>query len=112
MSAHARWKTCSACAGGRLVDAAPLERRLYQEKPERFEYVLTETGMEPGVPLLALMQWGDRHLAPEGPPRLAEHAGCAGRVTVQAVCDECGEVLAPSDVRTRPGRGHRVRSVA
>lgn len=84
----------------------------YQEKPERFEYVLTETGRELGVPLLALMRWGDRHLAPEGPPQLAEHAGCGGSVTVQLACEECGEVLAPDGVRMRPGPGHYLPAVA
>jgi DNA-binding HxlR family transcriptional regulator len=97
---------------GRLVEAGILERRLYEEKPERFEYLPTKTGRELGLSLLALMQWGDRHLAPDGPPRLAEHARCGGHVTVQAICDECGEVLTPGDVHVGPGPGYRVRSVA
>jgi DNA-binding HxlR family transcriptional regulator len=30
----------------RLEEVGVLERRLYQERPERFEYVLTEAGRE------------------------------------------------------------------
>src|SRR5882757_3865395 len=45
----------------------------------RFEQFSESLGL--AVPVLALMQWGDAHLAgPAGPPRLARHAGCAGDV--------------------------------
>src|SRR6266542_1639614 len=54
----------------RLVDEGVLERVPYSERPERFEYQLTNKGRELGVPLLALMQWGDRHLS-DKPPRIA-----------------------------------------
>ncbi len=85
----------------RLFDAGILERVRYQERPERFEYRLTEGGRELSVPLLALMHWGDRHLAPGGPPRIAEHTGCGGQVVEQLVCSECGSTLAPGEVHTR-----------
>src|SRR5262245_60907047 len=54
----------------RLVAEGILERTAYSERPPRFEYRLTEKGRELAVPVLALMQWGDRHLSPE-PPRVA-----------------------------------------
>src|SRR5215475_13369432 len=54
----------------RLVDEGILERVRYSERPERFEYLLTEKGRELGVPLVALMQWGDRHIS-DKPPRIA-----------------------------------------
>jgi len=92
---------------GRLVEAGILERARYRERPERYDYRLTETGRELSVPLLALMHWGDRHLAPEGPPRIAEHAGCGGQVVERLICSDCGSELAPPEIRTRPGPGHR-----
>ena len=58
----------------RLVDAGILERVRYQEHPERFEYRLTERGRELNTALIALLRWGDRYLAPDGPPRIVEHA--------------------------------------
>jgi DNA-binding HxlR family transcriptional regulator len=57
----------------RLVDEGVLERVPYRERPPRFEYRLTKKGRELGVALLALMQWGDRHLS-DKPPRIAAGA--------------------------------------
>lgn len=47
-----------------LVSAGLLERRPYREagRRTRHEYVLTEAGLDLQPVLLALMQWGDRHL--------------------------------------------------
>jgi DNA-binding HxlR family transcriptional regulator len=49
-----------------LVDAGLLERRPYQERPARHEYVLTEKGRDFRPVLLTLFAWGNKHLAPEG----------------------------------------------
>ena len=90
----------------RLVDEGLLERRRYQERPERFEYRLTERGLDLWPALLALMQWGDRHLAGEGgPPLLLEHRDCGGAITEHRTCERCGAELGPRDVRAVPGPG-------
>src|SRR5205823_14777410 len=47
---------------GRLVDEGVLERVAYQERPERFEYRLTEKGLDLWPVLATLMQWGDQHV--------------------------------------------------
>lgn len=44
-----------------LVEAGMLERRLYSEKPERYEYVLTQRGREFQPVLAALKSFGERH---------------------------------------------------
>jgi DNA-binding HxlR family transcriptional regulator len=49
-----------------LVDAGMLARRLYCERPPRFEYVLTERGRDFRPVLISLQSWGNRHFAPEG----------------------------------------------
>jgi DNA-binding HxlR family transcriptional regulator len=49
-----------------LVQAGMLERRLYCERPPRYEYVLTERGRDFRPVLIALQTWGNRHFAPEG----------------------------------------------
>jgi DNA-binding HxlR family transcriptional regulator len=92
----------------RLVESGIVERVPYQERPERYEYQFTDKGRELGTALVALMHWGDRHYAPDGPPRIAEHAGCGGAVVEQLVCRECGAVLKPGEVHMRPGPGSRV----
>jgi len=53
----------------RLVDEGVLERVLYSERPERYEYQLTKKGLDLQVALTALRQWGDDYLS-EKPPRL------------------------------------------
>ena len=88
----------------RLVDSGLLERRRYQERPERFEYRLTEMGLDLWPITLALMEFGDKHLADEdGPPRIVEHRGCGGRVTASRVCDACGAEVTVREVRALPG---------
>jgi DNA-binding HxlR family transcriptional regulator len=49
-----------------LVDAGMLERRLYCERPPRFEYLLTERGRDFRPVVIALQAWGNKHFAPEG----------------------------------------------
>jgi DNA-binding HxlR family transcriptional regulator len=91
----------------RLVEQGVLEKRLYQERPARWEYRLTEKGLDLWPTLVALMQWGDRHAAPAGPPVLLEHRGCGGGVDDHRVCESCGAPLSLADVRARPGPGAR-----
>ena len=90
----------------RLVDEDILERRPYQTSPERFEYFLTEKGLDLWPALVALLAWGDRHSpAPGGPPMLIVHKECGGRVSDRGVCESCGEVLYARDARAMPGPG-------
>jgi DNA-binding HxlR family transcriptional regulator len=85
-----------------------LERRRYQEHPERFEYRLTQKGRDLWPVMMALVRWGDRYEAgPEGPPRLITHRDCGGEVTDHLTCARCGAELTLRDVETRPGRGVR-----
>jgi DNA-binding HxlR family transcriptional regulator len=50
-----------------LVEAGLFERRRYSERPVREEYVLTGRGRDFRSVLWALLAWGNRHFAPEGP---------------------------------------------
>src|SRR3712207_5525704 len=61
----------------RRCEEGLLERRVYQERPLRHEYVLTDKGREVAPAVIMLMKWGDRYYAgDEGPPRLTIHRGC------------------------------------
>jgi DNA-binding HxlR family transcriptional regulator len=92
----------------RLVDEGILEKRLYQERPERYEYRLTEKGIDLWPVLISLVKWGDQHAAASGPPRIIEHRGCGGQVNDHLSCDRCGQPLGARDVITRPGPGAAV----
>lgn len=89
----------------RLVDEGLLEKRRYQERPERFEYRLTEKGIGLWPVLVSLVKWGDKYAAPSGPPRVIEHRDCGGQVNDHLTCDRCGRPLTARDVITRPGPG-------
>jgi DNA-binding HxlR family transcriptional regulator len=89
----------------RLVAEGILERVRYSERPERFEYQLTEKGRELGVCLLALMQWGDRHVSDE-PPRIARRRSDEAPITVRLVAGD-GSFVRAGDVELVPGPGLR-----
>jgi DNA-binding HxlR family transcriptional regulator len=90
----------------RLIAEGILERRAYQESPERFEYFLTEKGLDLWPALIALLGWGDRHsTGPDGPPKVIVHKVCGGRVSDRGTCESCGKVLHARDARQIPGPG-------
>jgi DNA-binding HxlR family transcriptional regulator len=86
----------------RLVAAGVLDRSPYHNRPVRYEYLLTPKGRELGLVVLALMHWGDQHLAGDGgPPRTARHDGCGGPVQGQLVCMTCAAQVSPDQVTTQ-----------
>ena len=91
-----------------LTEAGVLERRRYQSRPERFEYVLTDAGKELLPVLVDLMRWGDAHMAPNGPPAVLRHADCGGELGRGAVCERCGTPVEADQVEWYRGPGtHR-----
>jgi DNA-binding HxlR family transcriptional regulator len=91
----------------RLVDEGMLDRVLYQEKPDRHEYVLTDKGRDFYPVLAAMIAWGDRWLSgEEGPPIVLRHKACGHDMTAKVVCSECGEPVQARDVRARLGPGY------
>jgi DNA-binding HxlR family transcriptional regulator len=91
----------------RLADDGIIERVRYSERPERFEYQLTPKGRELGLVLLALMQWGDRHISKK-PPRIARRLSDRSRVSVALVAAD-GSPVAPGDLELVPGPGALAR---
>jgi DNA-binding HxlR family transcriptional regulator len=92
----------------RLVDEGIVERVRYSQRPERFEYRLTVKGRELGLVLLALMQWGDRHISAK-PPRIARRRSDRSRVSVALVAAD-GSPVNPGDLELVPGPGSRAES--
>jgi DNA-binding HxlR family transcriptional regulator len=90
-----------------LVEAGLLERVRYQEKPARYEYVLTESGTDFFPVLAAMTRWGDRWLAgEEGPPIEVRHTPCGHEAEATVVCSHCGRPVERKDVTLRPGPGY------
>ena len=83
-----------------LVLHGVLRRELYQERPERYEYRLTEKGLDLYPVLLALMDWGAKH----GGGRAMEltHTSCGASVMPHLACPECGEHVEARDMTAQP----------
>jgi DNA-binding HxlR family transcriptional regulator len=90
----------------RLVDAGVLEKVPYSERPLRHEYRLTAMGRDLWPSIVALMQFGDRHLSePDGPPMVLLHRDCGGELDDRRVCRRCGRPLELRDVELHAGPG-------
>jgi len=87
-----------------LVEAGILERRLYQERPERFEYRLTDKGRDLYPVILAIKKWGDRWEAPAGPPVITRHV-CGEVIDPVPICPHCGVEVQAREMRWEPGPG-------
>jgi DNA-binding HxlR family transcriptional regulator len=73
----------------RLTADGIFERVRYQEAPDRYEYRLTEKGMDLYPVLLMLMRWGDRYKVDEPPVRLF-HKDCGELASPELTCSHCG----------------------
>jgi DNA-binding HxlR family transcriptional regulator len=79
-----------------------LETVVYQERPRRHEYRLTRKGAELLPALLALMQWGDRWMWPDGEgPVRAVHGDCDHDVRVEIRCAQCEREVAAGELRAK-----------
>jgi DNA-binding HxlR family transcriptional regulator len=83
----------------RLVDLGVLRKELYQERPERWEYRLTDEGRDL-YPLIAeLNRWGDRWLdGGKGPPLVTYHRPCGHVLEPKITCDQCHKPVEAHDV--------------
>lgn len=79
----------------RLEEAGVIYRVRYQDHPPRYEYRLTEAGMDLRPVLNALRGWGDRWIV-RRPPVLVTHA-CGQPMDVTSICAHCGEPVRTND---------------
>ena len=90
-----------------LVDGGLLERRVYQERPERHEYRLTPAGLDFYPVLLSIADWGNRHRADaRGAPLIHRHRTCGQDFRPVTTCSECGEPVDAQSVAVRAGPGY------
>ena len=86
----------------RLEGDGIIERRLYQDRPRRYEYRLTSKGKDLHGVVLALRAWGLRWCGfdwdAEPAVRLI-HTTCGGEVGSAPICRHCGETMKPRDIR-------------
>ncbi len=87
----------------RLVDGAVMRRRAYKAAGQRtrHQYVLTQKGVDLALPLMALMQWGQKHVLAE-----AQSAAIVSRRTGEplhlGLVDSAGSTAPLTEVQFKP----------
>jgi len=85
----------------RLVSTGIFDRKKYQGQPDRYEYRLTEMGMDLYGPLVMMMAWGDRWLSRGGPPLVLTHRDCGKDFTPMVICERCSKPIAAHSMHYR-----------
>jgi DNA-binding HxlR family transcriptional regulator len=84
----------------RLTGAGMLDRVRYQDRPVRYEYVLTEMGRDFFPVMAGIIGWGDRWLADDGKvPLVIRHLDCGQPTHAVVGCAHCGGALTELTVR-------------
>ncbi len=90
----------------KLVEAGVLKKVAYQEAPVRYEYRLTAKGMDLHPIIMAIVHWGDVHMAGKaGRPLLHRHTVCGHLFDPVVVCSECAAEVHAKDVTVEKGPG-------
>ena len=90
----------------KLVEHDILYKTPYQQRPLREEYRLTEKGLELHPVMLALVHWGDKHMADErGAPVIHIHKQCGQPMQPVTTCSCCGKQVHARDIQVLPGSG-------
>ncbi|MBR0825262.1 helix-turn-helix transcriptional regulator [Bradyrhizobium manausense] len=90
----------------KLVRFGVLRRAPYQQNPTRYEYILTQKGLDLYPVVMTIVHWGDTHMVDErGRPLLHEHKNCGKMFDPVMVCSECGEPIVAKQVHVHAGPG-------
>jgi DNA-binding HxlR family transcriptional regulator len=95
----------------RLIKAGVIKRYPCEERANTDGYRLTEKGEQLYPVIVALTQWGDRWLAPDGKPPITLVDDVHGRPIERiSVRNAEGRLLSYRDVRMEPGPGATART--
>lgn len=89
-----------------LVEEGVLQKNAYQDRPVRYEYRLTEKGLDLYPLVLGMFEWGRKHYPmQEGVPVIHQHTGCGQDFHPVTTCSECGDEVTARSVKARSGPG-------
>ncbi|MBO9522867.1 MAG: helix-turn-helix transcriptional regulator [Nocardioidaceae bacterium] len=89
-----------------LLDHEVVTRTPYQDNPVRYDYTLTEKGLDLAMVLVAIQSFGDRWMfGPEESPLRWRHLGCGEISGAVLACEHCGEQVRPGDAVPLRGPG-------
>jgi DNA-binding HxlR family transcriptional regulator len=90
----------------KLVDNFVLTKMAYQTNPLRYEYRLTQKGVELHPVIMSIVHWGDMHMAgKKGRPVLHQHTTCGHHFDPVLTCSACGEAVTAREVVIEAGPG-------
>lgn len=90
----------------RLTEESIISKRLYDEKYNRYEYQLTEKGLDLLPVFITIGQWGDKWAADsDGAPMEYVHKDCGRPAKPALCCTACGDSLNISNISVRMGPG-------
>lgn len=78
-----------------------IRRQAYSDRPPRYEYLLTDMGLELWPVIVAMKQWGDRWLGDGRRPFDIVHKACGRATEPRMACSECGEPMGARDAEVR-----------
>jgi len=87
-----------------LVRDGILTRVAYEKRPPRFEYRLTEKGIDLYPLIVVMMEWGDRWMAGRaGPPVELVHRTCGHSIKPELTCPSCKSKIEPREMSAQAG---------
>lgn len=86
-----------------LVESGILEKRLYNPRPARYEYLLTERGNDFFPVMAALFHWGNQHFAPLGPAVILADRRTGNPVEAILLDRNTGQPIRAQDVTLAAG---------
>lgn len=90
----------------KLTDEFVLTKVAYQQNPARYEYRLTDKGLDLYPIIMSIVHWGDVHeKTKKGRPVVHEHVDCGHTFDPVMCCSECGEPVHARSVRVLAGPG-------
>jgi len=90
----------------RLVEEGILDKVLYDEKRSRYEYRLTQKGLDLYPVLMTIVQWGDQWACDgDGAPINFIHENCGHVTHPKCVCNVCNEEIHAKELVPEVGAG-------
>lgn len=90
----------------RLVEQEILFKQAYDSAGSRFEYKLTNKGLDLYPVIISLVQWGDKWMSDDdGVPLEYIHKDCAKVTKPVLKCNECDHEINERSLSVRPGPG-------
>ena len=90
----------------KLEQQGVMEKQPYQDRPPRFEYRLTEKGLDLYPIIMTMARWGDRWRDDgNGPPLEYKHLSCGHKTQAVMCCSECEKPLKAREVLPMVGPG-------